>query len=399
MPNGPTISTPFSWKIPPFDLLDSPERYRILYNFGAVSLNLSTGLWALAQFVCTPTPLTTERAQAIMEQKGLGSIESPQRDGVGALRESMLALRELFLLTMEAGDVKIPPRKRFPRYFLTTNEGRAVLEFGTRKFITDDVRHMAMSLIAASLQLRDHALVGKSQDGTDAPDEQPAPMDPVGLREAILKGSTPDRAAIVEWLAKHADHYMVRFNLACYYSTELLDPANESESMVEALSSAALAQLRRALDSCPSERRAELADNAAIDPSLLELRIQAPDEFARELSSVGATWKAGRSKRNTHSTVRALQTRLLDTLIADKGRRAEVAESLIRMRAGAVGMPHVDLLDDENRYVQNLEEVFADNPDMPSSAIRPLLARVLFLPHWTGIPLRSASEEEGTGSP
>lgn len=399
MPEPPGRIPRFKWNFEPFNLLDLPERYRTLYVFSAATLNLSTSLWAFAAFLGEPNDNTRTYAQAIFNEARLGSIRPPSRDGVQALRHSMLATRELFLLCQDADAVTLPRKrwKRFPRFFLTKKAGSALSQFEFKDFIVGEVRQSAMTLIAGGLQLQEQALATKRNEAPLIAD-LPAPEAdfPKLLQQQIDVGQVPDRHAIVAWLNANTTNYRVRFNLACYFSREILDPVGPYQERDEIWVDRSLDQLEAAIASCPVEEKQSVAELATKDPALVGLRLRGTSKFQDAVGAVGLPW--GLAAPVTPLIDDVLQMQILTTLVRDEPQAGRLRDHLVRMRPPSRQMPRLALLDPGNRFVQIVEDFMADQPTatdhVDDRSDREMLARVLFLPEWNG---RSGGDREMIG--
>lgn len=381
----------FDWTFQPYALLDAPERYRTLYAFAAATLNLSTSLWALAAFLCDPNPMNRACAQDILlEGQRLGAIQGDARDGVTALRQSMLATRELLLLCHDAEEVPSPAlkqrRRRFPRFFLTTLGGRALSQLELNAFVVGEVGQAAMTLAAGALQLQDQALPGTAGETTTLPDGE----DPRRFRDSLATllrdGCRPDRRSIIEYLKTNADGYQVRYNLACYFSRDVLDPLAGEEHRRGA-ARAAVEQLQRCMEECPVTDRGGIAQQAVRDPALVGLRQQEPIAF----QDIAAGGKVRPPPVVELEPVEALKHRILERLVGRLDAEARLSAHLVAMHWFGDTMPREELLCQENPYVQVVEENMARQPLECDEDDRRWLARLLFLPAWTGVAPRFPS--------
>jgi hypothetical protein len=341
----------------------------------------------LAQFLSGPNDLSRLCASAIVSEGRLGSIKPPKRDGMEALRQAMLATRELFLLCGDAEAVKLPlfkaKSKRFPRFFLTERDGSALSQSGFKDFLAGEVQYSAMTLIAGELQLRD--LVFASTVSSQALDDAVVPGGgfPRILRQQILQGATPDRHVIVKWLLAEAADYRVRFNLSCYFSREILvSDANaiQTDAIWAKLS---LEQLSLALASCSPETKANLAKQAMTDPALVGLRVRANAEFKSLVDAAGGELRPNPLEK----TDDALEDEILGILVPDTVRARRLKLLLSRMLPPTGRMVRRELLGENSWSVQQVEEFMAFDPGADHSQDpidREMLTRLLFLPMWTG---------------
>lgn len=381
----------FPWKFGPFDLLDAPERYRTLYAFAAATLNLSTSLWTLAAFLSDPNPVTQACAlETLRERAALGDVRPPVRDGVTALRHAMTGARELFLLCQEADATARPHLKRwkrFPRFFLTTKEGNALSQFELKHFIVDETGQAAVTLLAGALQLQDHA--GLTPPGTAGAAPARGPF-MAALRSQVAEGVRPDRTAMIEHLAGHTTSYRVRYNLACYHSREILAPGAAPEDRAAAVQ-AGLGQLTAAIDGCPLREREDMRRQAARDPTLVGLRREAPGAFSNLMGLPAAAPGTDAPTAATgHAAgpgaARVVEHAALAVLVADAAQERRLGTYLRHMRLAGERMPRRELCAPQNAFAQQVEELMASAPEAHDAQDRVMLARVLFLPEWTGVP-------------
>jgi hypothetical protein len=374
--------SPFEWQQRPFDLGDSPERYRALYSFSAANLNLSTSLWTLAQFLTQSTGPNRSAALAIIRHGRLGPISAPRRSGMDALRQSMLGSRELMLLCGEAAKTRdaSPRSKRSPRFFLTKHAGSILAKAAFKDFVVGEAQESAMSLIAGELQLRDHVFA-KEVSVSRAENEGASP---VTVWEQIVSGVVPNRSAIVTWLGnkERVVSYKTLFNLACYFSREFVSIAAGPEEL-DRIATLSLDYLVQALATSPPEVRSYVLNTAQTDPSLVGVRTSKSETFAEILNLRSRPSRRLWANASPGMTDSALTSDIIRALIPDTTLQEQLDRILSRMVAPSGEIERAELLRFDSDFSLGIEEYLAteleEDPHLAAD-VRDGLSRLLFLP-------------------
>jgi hypothetical protein len=386
-----------------FSYNDSPDRYRLLYSYGSTNINLATGIWTIARYLCLPqTPEARNVATLVLATNQLGDATDPGWDGVVALRVAMHAARLLFQITYTALNpgffVKLSERRtdRFPRLFLTNRVARNRTRRDYQPFLQGELMPAAMTLIASCLQLRDQVFGPSTTIHSGRVDVG----DPDSLADALNLDEEPDRAAIIGWLSadekalerddqRRGLSYRIFFNLACYYSRELIgesDRARRDELVTKARSC-----LQKSFAKCPHAERAGISQRARSTPALAYVRAEGPEVFD-EMLSLGDGLGSSRPPAMAAPRDPDIELGRVPRLLLSHGATRVRAECLLSaMRID--GMMDHSKLRKANDYVARAEQRIAECPAtlLPfADQDRQLLKRLLFLHAWLPAGQRSS---------
>jgi DNA-binding transcriptional ArsR family regulator len=360
-----------SWNLSAFNGADSPERYRTLYRFAATNLNLATGLWIVTRYLCNPSDVQGRYSAILVAKCGrLSSICLPNRDGIRALREALQASVELFRISHSSIENHSKRRsQRFPRFILTQRVVRSLSYRDYGPFLKSEVRPASLSLIAGALQLRDNAGLPESPRPLTRPNSATRPLEPTEVASTIDAGLEPDRRAIVSWLEQQRElSKRSHYNLACYYSRELMDGSVEPGSLLEPI----VRHLGRAISLSSDETSAALQESAKRDPSLLLAQAQWPEQLASLLGTDPATVADEEPALdvNDHGDVPI-------PLVEDRTTRMRLNDRLVILRYRDQGLLRRErFLTNARSEVKRIETV----PPGESESDASLLGRILFLP-------------------
>jgi hypothetical protein len=382
------VAPDFNWKVRPRGQGDSPHRYRALYGFATTNLNIATNLWLIANYLCDPTRAQTRQlASDSYRASSHDSIEKPNRSGMTALQQSMIASRELFLISDEAlsrWTFVIGRSDRFPTFFITRRVEARMFRNDYNGFLEREARPGAMALMAGALQLRDQAIGNADPDLGQVPVEHSdliAAGSPSAVAARLGNNGEPQRTAIVAWLEDQKKlSYRLWFNLACYHSRESKDNATEVELET------ALTDLKRSIEGCPPpEAQRSLYHQARTDPALTALRVERESDFNKLVPKLKHTINLDHSEDDTEHSQQPDLSEAGDiprTLVRDDKVREALEGYLQFLRMWPGGLQRRVLFDGNSEQMLILGQMISDLDGPVREHYLTILARLLFLSSW-----------------